>query len=265
MVRVLTNHQSNTQMNTLIINQKTYKYPSRWNEINVPIFKHIAPTLFTKTTQANLKIKFLSLYLPKSVIRQLTAEQLYQIGITLDYLTQPSTEHDLLPQFRHRFQTYHSPGARLQYCTLHEFSYADTFFYYYQKKQKPEFLHRFIATIYRPAGKTETKGDLRTPFNPADLDEQIRHIKTLPAIQIQIILTYFVSCKTYYTQKYKELFTAPKTATEAKVPDWNGLILDLCDRDLTRLETIGKLLFPVALTYLEKSRQDAETLKAKTT
>jgi hypothetical protein len=226
-------------MNVLEIDNKTYKFPAKWQEVTPKAFQKIAKYFLKALHKPQLNLVFLSAYIPRKVLRKIEAEKLQTIGEeALKFLSDYNFSADLLPRVRLGFTNYYSLGKNLERCTLNEYAHLDYYFWAYHTKKEASFLHKFCACLWRK-GKD---------FLPQDIEKNEKLFSKMPEYLQLYSLLYFDSCKRNIVNQYKKVFEGGKSTNAG--PDWNSVMLSICGQDISRIEIIENLPIHTALMYL---------------
>jgi hypothetical protein len=194
---------------------------------------------------------FLSAYIPRKVLRQVEAEKLQTVGEeSLNFLADYNFSSDLLPRVRLNFRNYYSLGKNLERCTLNEYAHLDYYFWAYNIKKEASFLHKFCACLWRK-GKD---------FSMQDIEKDAKVFAQMPEYLQLYSLLYFDSCKRNIVNQYKDIFGKSEGKKDA-APDWNSVMLSMCQQDITRIQIIESLPIHTALMHLQRLSKEAEKQK----
>lgn len=237
-------------MHILQIDKETYKFPAEWKEVTREDFQKMSKFFLKALYKPQLNFVFLSVYIPCKVLRKIDTEKLQTIGEeALGFLTDFNFSGDLLPRVRLNFRNYYSLGKNLERCTLNEYAHLDYYFWAYNTKKEASFLHKFCACLWR-------KGN---GFSTQEIEQNVKVFSQMPEYLQMYSLLYFDSCKKNIVRQYKEIFEGASDKSSA--PDWNSVMLSMCQQDITRIQTIENLPLHTALMHLQRLVKEAEKQK----
>ncbi len=135
-------------------------YPESWAEINASQLVAIA-CLYN---QALTDVQFISkmFALPKKIVRRFAPFELFKIMQCIEFIADRKPFHEFIIKELPISSVFglHASGSllfaplpKLKGVTFGQFIFADTYFADYQRTQKQEDLHKFIAALYLKKGE----------------------------------------------------------------------------------------------------------------
>lgn len=126
------------------------------------------------------------------------------------------------------------PRERIRNMSFLEFTYADTFFTAYARKQSPAMLDKFIACLYREKKwfhfllrrLPSYGGDCRQDFNPFFVEGRARLVAGLPVEQKLAILCWYRGCREELEREFPLVFSGSNQKTASR-QGWDGVLLGM--------------------------------------
>lgn len=174
----------------------------------------------------------------------------------------------------------HGPASGLTNLIFEEYIQAETNLVRFRETGKQEYLHKFIAILYRPVkSKREQQsitydGDIRLRFNDSAIDSRARQIEKLAPEIKKAILLWYDGCKYFITKQFPNLFKPP-TEEETSEPgdtfrNFMKLVDNMADSDVTKKPTIRQSYLMDVLESLEqtsikaqKQKEELERMRAR--
>lgn len=166
----------------------------------------------------------------------------------------------------------YGPASGLVNLIFEEYIMAETYLSRFRETGNEEFLHKFIAVLYRPCkSKKEQQdnnydGDIRLPFNDAFTESRAKQIARLSPEFKKAILLWYDGCKWFIAQKFPNVFRAPSGDEEESEPGktfehFMTLVDSMADSDTTKKPVIRKAYLMDALESLEQTSIKAQRQK----
>lgn len=173
---------------------------------------------------------------------------------------------DLVGDIRIRFKKFAGPSDRLYNITLAEYIHAENFFNRFTESLNDSDLNKFIAVLWRPVIKVDKKsvaytGDTREKFNDFLTDNYAKKIARLDPVTKNMILLFYIGCRTYLMKRFSILFDSGTTEPEKEKVNPVEALLELVERladgDVTKKENIrNSMLYDVLPTLEYYIKQD---------
>ncbi|MEA3378040.1 MAG: hypothetical protein U9Q69_00210 [Nanoarchaeota archaeon] len=235
-------------MNEIIIEIDKKKHdfliPEKWSELSEEQF------IFISQFVANLSVENIDIIINYFLQRKNIPlfdfpKELYKL-ITDIIISKPTSKW-----FIKKYKNLHGPADAFRNVTIAEFAFADTYFLRYEQKPKAEYLHKFIASLYREGKENFNKheeNDIRIEFNENKLDFLAEKVSNWRGDVKYAILSNFKLMRAVLKSLYPHLFDE-KTADEKKIISktkniggWDKIIRGFCEGDLTKIDKVKNLL-----------------------
>lgn len=157
---------------------------------------------------------------------------------------------------------YYGPGEKLNYVSIEEFGFVETFYLLYLKTEDDQYLHKLISSLYRKSDSENynKRGDKRKPFSPHYISEGEAWASKLDYKKKQAILLYYMGCRAYLEKVYTYVFkkSAGKTT---ETTNYAELLIDLAgdkfgDYEKTKATSARDILFFMDNTLKRESLKD---------
>jgi hypothetical protein len=294
-------------MHTITISGDTYHVPGSWNELSgeqllglcrlsgmelQPFeFRTMALLLLlglTMDKRPAAKISgddYFYLRTSKQRVYMITAQNVLYMTRCLKWLFRKTEDaegnvsyhlsgkltRNLLPEVSVKGVTYYGPDDALTNSIYREYVHCETFLDRLSTTDNPEFLHKLIAVLYRPAGSIgrqhpEFKGDVREELNDFHIDSRARKLSALPAETKTAIMLFYSGCREYLVYKYPNVFSAASGGSSGKSNVFQShlnIMNALGNNDVTKIEEIGNTKLHLVMNTMEQLRKQAIELESK--
>lgn len=141
------------------------------------------------------------------------------LSVFVPYVEELLKQRDLhtFPNISEKLKT---PGARINTCTIKQFSVCDTIFYKYRTCENPKdkelYARQLVASLYVLDNRNENQFDTLDLPKVAEITDKISE-----KLRLQIIFT-FLCVREYITNRYKKIFPKSQTEAEELKPDFRS-------------------------------------------
>jgi len=217
-------------MNKVWFGKKEYAVAGKWDELTSKQIWQVCRILHQKMMPQEAKIQLLFVLLKNRpycqwlILHRIdSADLANKLFALTHFITAPNLERkefltkNPFPKIRvglFKQQVWYGAQDRLRNISFEEFCEADALFMAYAKTQKPTFLHRLIAVLYRPKAENydpkspDFQGEIREKFNSFTVDSRLKLAQKIsPSVQLAIYL-FFAGARTAMTQEFPDLFQA---------------------------------------------------------
>jgi hypothetical protein len=178
-------------------------FPEMWEEVSEKQF--IALASLSETDNLPRLVSLFS-GLPLHICRRLDLYQQTELWRINGWMGEESSfNRFFIPVVHAGRLVLHSPQESLRKVTFGRFIFFDTAFINYQESSSAEDLHRFIASLYIPAGTSFTD-DLPLTNEP--------HVKEIPLQLKQAILFNYILVRRWLAELYPLIFSLPRDPGE---------------------------------------------------
>jgi hypothetical protein len=202
-----------------------FTFATKWNDLTDWQIRMIGKFMFQnrdaeveKTFLRSLIVVILAIPRPtlKSIIKAtilLCSRPLSEMRAAADFVLDETQELTRFPEtiFINKWAprkriTVFGPSARLANVTINELSFADTFFYRWEKDRDIMDLHRLTAILFRPNGTGATDEDMRAPFSKLLLGKNALITDRIPLHVKYMIAKAYKGCRNNFIEKHPNVF-----------------------------------------------------------
>jgi hypothetical protein len=255
-------------MHHIRLNQKQYKGPSRWSELDEIGLLNIAAisslTRYKKYRPHYLVIKLFKL--PVRTVWALKECQKIQLEECIAWMSEKnSIIRWLIARVSVRLRKYHGPTDKLGNITLEEFMFAEASYTQWLEDQQPESLNTLFAALYRRRVKGVTRADF-TEEHKLAAEKAAAHIR--PYLKLAMALNY-AGCRNFIIDRHPNVWKITETNESAPLltppvlqkVNWAALALEQSgDKFGTYNQTIKMNLW-LFLADMDKKALQAAKLK----
>jgi len=174
---------------------------------------------------------------------------------------------------------YYAPANDLENLTFGELATTFSLFESFLESQEEQTANELIATLYRPKKPTNAhnkrsnyEGDIRLPLlkHEATIPKRTKKMAKIPKQTKQLIIFWFACCRHQIISNYPNIFKRKEDIDQNQKNDfgWGGLLLDLAQKDLSKLDNIYQQPYQnafILLSKLEADRLEQERLNLQRT
>jgi hypothetical protein len=223
--------------------------PSSWNELSDIQLKYIAKN-WEQWKVASIKgvslLKYkcalflklvpqLKYSLLKKILPKIEDEKLYELTELTNFVFEKNDFTKCPVQSIGSLFKLYPPADKLNGIVGFEFMFADDNYISYHKYNKPEYLDKLIASIYRPKKIFSAE---RVQFNKNKIEKYARSASKLSNAKKQLILLWYIGCRNHIVAKNKHIFPGD-TDNESQSGSFLSLILALSNGSFGTFDQTG--------------------------
>jgi hypothetical protein len=204
--------------------------------------------------------------LSPKLIRQVDNEQLAGMVFVLDSMCFPLQVCGkwFIPAIKTKTCTLYGPGDEFMNVVFGEFCLADTLFLAFLQSGNNAYLYQLVATLYRlpyhKSGKDKQfRGDVRSPFNPHQVEALSKEIARLAPETINAVLYNYTLQRRLLETKYPHVFPpVAENEKQKKGQGWSEVIRNIAPTvlDIERVENLN--MHQVLTDLNEKLKEQAK-------
>jgi hypothetical protein len=227
----------------------SYSVPEQWEECSTEQLIQLLPLQLVSLEEQAAEIRgrlkdaalVVLLPLPSSIRKDLTTEQLWQLGQLTRWVWKTKVTHKPFASFQHSGMEYLLPDDNFSNTTAIETAMANIHFLAYTRPEdpNPRAVFNIITTLCRPARKdlkkfrtsSDWNGDAREEYNTILADERAEKMDQLSLGIVMAILQYFEAMNNRFVGMYRQVYEADPEV-EKQPPLYyagEGLITTLMD------------------------------------
>ena len=201
--------------------------PEDWNDMNRAQLEGITPFLINNDIYRPEVLAHV-LKLDLKIINRIPAPGKLALYDTFDWMKKPNI-YPPFDKIKIRGKMYFMPSERLDNTEIIEFAFLDMCFIVMQSMEKKgnkeifeEYFNRLCGYMLRPAAKNQTidprtyTGDKREIFNTELAEERLKVFDYMRPIDKFLVLFFFMGCKKYIENRYKNPLFPPTHTDEGK-------------------------------------------------
>jgi hypothetical protein len=273
-------------MNTVKIDNKTFVFPSTWNELDRDQLLRVATVFMMEIPDIEKKIriiihflklkgriishnernyllfgkyKYFKWMIPGGIrtgkVKQIVDEDLFMICETLNFLFEKNMlTIQLVPVISKKF---YGPDSRLANVSFIEFAKADIRHRNYISSENEMYLDEMLAVLYRPAKKFISFrkflglpiGDIRQKYSD-DCIKNAKHFKNIPRRYKKALLLYWEGCYNFMIDTFPHVFTGNSDGSDDGF-GFAGMITELAGSKFGNTEQTAETNMLTILLHLE--------------